>query len=81
MEETTGNEEEGRYYGFSTERIWPLYHITHARPDFSEKNWQTFGEAKSGLANAVHSELPVNNPFLFIKCRHITRKTFKLLTN
>jgi trehalose 6-phosphate synthase len=31
-------EEEGYYYGFSNEGLWPLCHITHARPIYRESD-------------------------------------------
>lgn len=37
------SEEEGYYYGFSNEGLWPLCHITHTRPLFRETDWQTGG--------------------------------------
>lgn len=33
-------EEDGYYYGFSNEGLWPLCHITHTRPIFRESDWQ-----------------------------------------
>jgi uncharacterized membrane protein affecting hemolysin expression len=32
-------EEEGYYYGFSNEGLWPLCHNTHTRPIFRELDW------------------------------------------
>ena len=32
-------EEDGYYYGFSNEGLWPLCHIAHARPTFRASDW------------------------------------------
>ena len=36
----TKEEEDGYYYGFSNEGLWPLCHNTHTRPIFREDDWQ-----------------------------------------
>src|ERR1051325_9848696 len=33
-------EEEGYYYGFSNEGLWPLCHIAHTRPLFQASDWE-----------------------------------------
>ena len=33
-------EEEGYYYGFANEGLWPLCHIAHTRPTFRSSDWQ-----------------------------------------
>src|SRR4030042_6248386 len=35
----TKEEEDGYYYGFSNEALWPLCHITHTRPIFRLEDW------------------------------------------
>ena len=34
----TKEEEDGYYYGFSNEGLWPLCHITHTRPEFRQED-------------------------------------------
>ena len=36
----TKEEEEGYYYGFANEGIWPLCHIAHTRPTFRASDWK-----------------------------------------
>ncbi|MGD0757999.1 MAG: trehalose-6-phosphate synthase, partial [Candidatus Sulfotelmatobacter sp.] len=36
----TKEEEEGYYYGFSNEGLWPLCHIAHTRPLFRTSDWE-----------------------------------------
>src|SRR5678815_1455273 len=35
----TQEEEEGYYYGFANEGLWPLCHIAHVRPIFRTSDW------------------------------------------
>ncbi len=65
-------EEEGYYYGFSNEGLWPLCHMTHTRPIFRESDWQMYQEVNQKFADSVLAELPANNPFVFIQDYHFT---------
>ena len=38
----TPEEEEGYYYGFSNEGLWPLCHIAHTRPLFRASDWACY---------------------------------------
>ena len=35
-------QEEGYYFGFSNEALWPLCHISYTRPVFHEADWTTY---------------------------------------
>lgn len=65
-------EEDGYYYGFSNEGLWPLCHITHTRPIFKETDWQEYKTVNRKFADAVIEELPAKNPFVFIQDYHFT---------
>jgi len=65
-------EEEGYYYGFSNEGLWPLCHMTHTRPVFRETDWQVYKKVNQRFADSVLAELPVKNPFVFIQDYHFT---------
>ncbi|MHB9155377.1 MAG: trehalose-6-phosphate synthase [Endomicrobiales bacterium] len=65
-------EEAGYYYGFSNEGLWPLCHITHTRPVFSEPDWQMYKKVNRKFADALLEELPAKNPFVFIQDYHFT---------
>jgi trehalose-6-phosphate synthase len=57
-------EEEGYYYGFANEGLWPLCHIAHTRPIFREKDWQQYEAVNRKFADALldemkHTEQPV----------------------
>src|SRR5260370_9271834 len=47
------NEEEGYYYGFSNEGLWPLCHIAHTRPIFRARDWEHYPEVNKKFATAV----------------------------
>ena len=38
----TEAEENGYYYGFSNEGLWPLCHVAHARPIFRAEDWEHY---------------------------------------
>ena len=65
-------EEEGYYYGFSNEGLWPLCHITHTRPIFRETDWHMYKRVNQKFAESILEELPAKNPFLFIQDYHFT---------
>jgi trehalose 6-phosphate synthase len=50
-------EEEGYYYGFSNEGLWPLCHIAHTRPIFRAQDWQLYQEVNRKFATAVLEEI------------------------
>ncbi|MDD5108205.1 MAG: trehalose-6-phosphate synthase [Candidatus Omnitrophica bacterium] len=65
-------EEEGYYYGFANEGLWPLCHMTHTRPLFRESDWQMYKKVNQKFADSILSELPAKNPFVFIQDYHFT---------
>ena len=50
-------EEQGYYYGFSNEGLWPLCHIAHTRPIFRAEDWRHYQEANRRFADAVLDEM------------------------
>ncbi len=53
----TKEEEEGYYYGFSNEGLWPLCHLTHERPVFRATDWEQYVRANQRFADAVLEEV------------------------
>jgi len=68
----TKEEEDGYYYGFANEGLWPLSHNTHTRPIFRESDWQMYKKVNQKFAESVLEELPVKSPFIFIQDYHFT---------
>jgi len=50
-------EEEGYYYGFANEGLWPLSHIAHTRPIFRAQDWQHYQEVNRKFTDAVLEEI------------------------
>jgi trehalose 6-phosphate synthase len=50
-------EEEGYYYGFANEGLWPLCHIAHTRPIFRAQDWQHYQEVNLKFTAAVLEEI------------------------
>ncbi|HTQ37237.1 MAG TPA: trehalose-6-phosphate synthase, partial [Steroidobacteraceae bacterium] len=49
-------EEEGYYYGFSNEGLWPLCHLAYVRPAFRESDWQCYCKVNARFADTVAAE-------------------------
>jgi trehalose-6-phosphate synthase len=49
----TKEEEEGYYYGFSNEGLWPLCHLAHTRPVFRLSDWQNYIHVNQKFADAI----------------------------
>ena len=50
-------EEEGYYFGFSNEGLWPLCHIAHTRPTFRAKDWEQYQAVNRKFAEALLEEM------------------------
>jgi trehalose 6-phosphate synthase len=50
-------EEQGYYYGFANEGLWPLCHIAHTRPIFRADDWQHYEEVNRKFTEAVLEEI------------------------
>jgi len=67
----TKEEEEGYYYGFSNEGLWPLCHIAHTRPLFRATDWQHYWDVNQKFADAVLEEMAnTKQPVLLIQDYH-----------
>ncbi len=70
-------EEEGYYYGFSNEGIWPLCHITHTRPTFRLDDWINYQKVNQKFAEAIIDEIKdQNEPLIFIQDYHFALLPF-----
>ncbi|OGX19310.1 MAG: trehalose-6-phosphate synthase [Omnitrophica WOR_2 bacterium RBG_13_44_8b] len=68
----TKEEEDGYYYGFSNEGLWPLSHNTHTRPIFRESDWQMYKKVNQKFADSLLEELPAKPSLIFIQDYHFT---------
>jgi trehalose 6-phosphate synthase len=64
-------EEEGYYYGFANEGLWPLCHIAHTRPLFRASDWNHYQEVNRKFAKALLEEMEgVTNPVVLVQDYH-----------
>jgi alpha,alpha-trehalose-phosphate synthase [UDP-forming] len=49
-------EEEGYYYGFSNEGLWPLCHLAHTRPTFRLSDWEHYQRVNQKFCNAIPAD-------------------------
>jgi trehalose 6-phosphate synthase len=63
-------EEQGYYYGFSNEGLWPLCHIAHARPSFREEDFDHYRRVNQRFAEAVCDEVDSEDPIILVQDYH-----------
>ncbi|MEO5365829.1 MAG: trehalose-6-phosphate synthase [Magnetococcus sp. WYHC-3] len=63
-------EQEGYYYGFSNEGLWPLCHITFVRPTFRESDWERYVSVNRKFADAVVREARTAEPVVLVQDYH-----------
>jgi trehalose 6-phosphate synthase len=64
-------EEEGYYYGFANEGLWPLCHIAHARPTFRESDWHHYQQVNQKFAETILDEIEgVREPYILVQDYH-----------
>jgi len=66
----TKEEEQGYYFGFANEGIWPLCHIAHTRPTFRTADWNQYVAVNQKFADAVVKEAKTQNPVVLIQDYH-----------
>jgi len=67
----TREEEDGYYYGFSNEGLWPLCHITHTRPDFKLEDWTCYRRVNERFAQEILREIrDETEPLVLIQDYH-----------
>jgi trehalose-6-phosphate synthase len=63
-------EEQGYYYGFANEGLWPLCHIAHVRPVFRSSDWEQYVKVNQRFADAVIQEASTDNPVILVQDYH-----------
>jgi trehalose 6-phosphate synthase len=64
------SEEQGYYYGFSNEGLWPLCHLAHTRPSFRTEDWRQYQAVNQRFADAVVDEVTGNDPVILVQDYH-----------
>ena len=64
-------QEEGYYFGFANEGLWPLCHIAHARPVFRSTDWAHYQAVNQKFADAALEEMQgIDQPTLLVQDYH-----------
>ncbi|HKQ85945.1 MAG TPA: trehalose-6-phosphate synthase [Candidatus Acidoferrales bacterium] len=64
-------EEQGYYFGFANEGLWPLCHIAHTRPTFRASDWESYQAVNQKFAEAVLEEMDgAENALLLVQDYH-----------
>ncbi len=63
-------EEQGYYYGFSNEGLWPLCHVVHARPTFRIGDWEQYRRVNERFAEVARGEAPGKDPIVLVQDYH-----------
>jgi trehalose-6-phosphate synthase len=66
----SADEEEGYYYGFSNEGLWPLCHLAYVRPAFREGDWHHYKQVNARFADVVAKEASGTEPVVLIQDFH-----------
>lgn len=67
----TPEEEEGYYYGFANEGLWPLCHLTFVRPSFRPQDWAHYRTANRRFADAIKNEARGERPLILLQDFHV----------
>ncbi|OGA24363.1 MAG: trehalose-6-phosphate synthase [Betaproteobacteria bacterium RIFCSPLOWO2_02_FULL_67_26] len=67
----TKAEEQGYYYGFSNEGLWPLCHIAHVRPTFRAADWEHYRTVNRRFADVVVDEARTPDPIVLVQDYHL----------
>lgn len=63
-------EEQGYYYGFSNEALWPLCHAAYTRPRFDPTDWEQYRRVNQKFADAVLEEAAGGPAIVFVQDYH-----------
>ena len=67
----TTDEEDGYYYGFANEGLWPLCHMAHTRPTFRASDWEYYNKVNARFADALAEEMAgEEHPVVLIQDYH-----------
>jgi trehalose 6-phosphate synthase len=63
-------EEQGYYFGFANEGLWPLCHIAHTRPTFRTQDWEHYRNVNQRFADIVADEARTDDPIILVQDYH-----------
>ncbi|MFC1576711.1 trehalose-6-phosphate synthase [Candidatus Omnitrophota bacterium] len=65
-------EENGYYYGYSNQALWPLSHISYQKPSFDEHHWEYYKKINKRFAEAVCGMMNSDKSFVWLQDYHLT---------
>ena len=65
-------EENGFYYGYSNQALWPLSHITYEKPVFNADDWQYYKKVNKRFAESILEEITDEKCFIWLQDYHLT---------
>lgn len=63
----TDEEQDGYYYGFANEGLWPLCHIAFVRPRFRDRDWAHYVAVNQRFADIVAEEAGRDDPIVLVQ--------------
>jgi trehalose 6-phosphate synthase len=66
----TEEEQDGYYYGFANEGLWPLCHVAFVRPTFRQEDWAQYKIVNDRFANVIASEAGCDDPIVLVQDYH-----------
>jgi alpha,alpha-trehalose-phosphate synthase [UDP-forming] len=64
-------EEQGYYYGFANEGLWPLCHLAHERPLFRAADWAYYIEVNRRFADMALEEVGSGEALVLVQDYHL----------
>lgn len=64
------DEQDGYYYGFANEGLWPLCHIAFVRPSFREADWEQYVSVNRKFADIAVEEATCDDPIILVQDYH-----------
>jgi trehalose 6-phosphate synthase len=66
----TDAEQDGYYYGFANEGMWPLCHVAFVRPMFRRQDWSIYKAVNERFADTVLEEATCEDPIVLVQDYH-----------
>lgn len=64
-------EENGYYYGFANQALWPLCHIVYTKPRFDENDWNHYKSVNEKFAQTILEEIDNKDAIVFLQDYHL----------
>lgn len=68
----TKEEEDGYYYGYANQGLWPLAHIVYHQPLFLPAHWKAYKAVNQKFAEAVKVEIGKDKALIWLHDYHLT---------